>query len=58
MSFYGHLNNWLVKKGDFVVKGQPIGLMGQTGSATGNHLHFGIKKNNKWVNPIIYLNGF
>ena len=29
--------------------------MGSTGHATGKHLHLGIKKNNKWVDPEEYL---
>ncbi len=29
--------------------------MGATGHATGKHLHFGIKKNGKWVDPKPYL---
>lgn len=44
-----------VKKGNLVCKGQVIGLMGSTGKATGKHLHLGIKKNNKWVDPKEYL---
>lgn len=51
------LNSLKVKKGDLVCKGQVIGLMGSTGHATGKHLHLGIKKNNKWVDPLDYLLG-
>ncbi len=54
---YCHLkySSLKVKKKDLVCKGQIIGLMGSTGHATGKHLHLGIKKNNKWVDPEEYL---
>ena len=43
---YAHLCNGCryVKAGDYVEKGQVIGGMGQTGFATGVHLHFAIWK--------------
>jgi LysM repeat protein len=37
---YAHLEKTLVQVGDYVTQGQEIGLMGQTGDATGCHLHF------------------
>lgn len=54
---YCHLkyNSLNVKKGDLICKGQVIGLMGSTGHSTGKHLHLGIKKNNKLVDPEDYL---
>lgn len=39
---YGHLQTILVKKGQEVNEAQQIGTMGNTGVATGNHLHFGL----------------
>lgn len=41
---YAHLNAQLVAEGDVVRKGQVIGLVGRTGYATGNHLHFQIDR--------------
>lgn len=50
-SMYWHLNSVRVSEGDKVEKGQVIGVMGMTGSATGVHLDFRIKKNGEYMNP-------
>ncbi len=45
-SIYGHLSQRFVKAGQFVVRGQLIGLSGSTGAAGEPHLHFSFWKEN------------
>ena len=52
---YGHLLESAVKKGQDVERGDIIGYMGNSGRSTGYHLHYGIKKNRKHVNPFPYM---
>jgi murein DD-endopeptidase MepM/ murein hydrolase activator NlpD len=54
-TLYGHLSTGLVKLGDRVTQGQPIGLEGSTGNSTGAHLHFELRINQKPVDPTPYL---
>ncbi len=42
LSYYGHLSQIDVVKGQGVARGQVIGRSGMTGTATGPHLHFGV----------------
>ena len=53
---YNHCNKLLVKEGETVRKGDVIALVGQTGYATGNHLHFEVLLNSKYINPLYVLN--
>ncbi len=55
-SIYAHLDEIKTKKGSTVGRGDIIGKVGNTGISTGPHLHFGIRKNGKFLNPINYLN--
>ena len=54
-TLYGHLNKILVKEGQTVSRGDQIGLMGRTGHADGNHLHFEIRHFRQPVNPLAFL---
>ena len=58
---FGHLNavHQDIKENAQVYIGSPIGIGGHTGSSTGRHLHFGIKKSDgTFVNPEVYIMGF
>ena len=50
-SMYLHLNESLVKEGQFVKKGDVIGKVGTTGRSTGPHLHWTVQWFNKRVDP-------
>ncbi|MEK6707049.1 MAG: M23 family metallopeptidase [Bdellovibrionota bacterium] len=43
-TFYVHLEKVLVKTGDFVKQGQPIGIEGWTGAAGHRHLHWSVQR--------------
>ena len=51
-SMYFHLSKDFVKVGQVVEKGAIIGLAGSSGRVTGPHLHFGIRLNNRRIDPI------
>ena len=55
VSRYAHLSGYAISKGDVVNQGQTIGYVGTTGNSTGYHLHFEIKINDNFVNPMNYL---
>ncbi|MDR2757823.1 MAG: M23 family metallopeptidase [Spirochaetaceae bacterium] len=55
-TLYAHLNATSVGQGAYVPQGTKIGEVGSTGYSTGPHLHFGIFKNGKAVNPLEFLN--
>jgi len=55
VTVYAHNQVNLVEERDRIEKGQIIGKVGQTGRATGPHLHFEIRRNNKPVDPLPYL---
>jgi len=55
-TYYGHNDTIKVKKGQRVARGDVIGTAGETGRATGPHLHFEVRKNGVPVNPLPFLN--
>lgn len=54
-TLYAHNNQNRVKSGSCIRSGEIIGEVGATGNATGNHLHFEVRKNGRPVNPLNYL---
>jgi murein DD-endopeptidase MepM/ murein hydrolase activator NlpD len=50
-SSYGHMFELLVKRGEAVKKGGPVGLCGSTGRSTGPHLHWSVKILDVRVDP-------
>jgi murein DD-endopeptidase MepM/ murein hydrolase activator NlpD len=50
-TLYAHHERNLVGVGDQVRRGQPIALVGHTGNATGDHLHFEVRWNGGTVDP-------
>ncbi len=48
---YAHCSELLVKEGDQINQGDKIAKVGSTGKATGPHLHFEIRRENRAVNP-------
>jgi murein DD-endopeptidase MepM/ murein hydrolase activator NlpD len=55
LTLYGHLEAMLVKVGDAVKAGQPIGLLGSTGNSTGPHCHFEVRASGTPVDPRPFL---
>ena len=52
---YGHMQNYVVKKGETVTRGQIIGLVGSSGRSRGPHLHYEIRLHKKPVNPAKFM---
>lgn len=54
-SLYAHLSALHVSVGQSLERGDVVGLVGATGTATGNHLHFEIRVNGTATDPVPYL---
>lgn len=56
--YYAHLDEQLVRQGQRVALGEPVGLMGNTGNArnTATHLHFGIYTEGGAIDPLPFVN--
>jgi murein DD-endopeptidase MepM/ murein hydrolase activator NlpD len=54
-TIYAHNRRNLVRKGEFVEKGQAIALVGDTGNASSPHLHFEIRRDRLAHDPLLYL---
>lgn len=54
-TIYAHCSSLLAGEGEYVRAGQIIAVPGDTGDATGVHLHFEIRQNGECIDPEGYL---
>lgn len=54
-SFYAHCSKLCVRQGRTVEAGEKVAESGETGNATGPHLHLELKRNGIFLNPLQYL---
>ncbi len=52
---YSHLSSFSVKAGDLVTPGQRLGRAGATGRVTGPHLHWSVRTDGLYVDPLTFL---
>lgn len=52
---YGHLALISISVGQVVRLGDPLGVLGRSGQATGLHLHYAVRKSGQYLNPAAYL---
>lgn len=55
VTYYGHLNEIRIRKGQQVPAGEVIGTVGKTGRTTGPHLHFEVRRGGTAYDPEEYL---
>ena len=58
VAWYGHLKNGSLSTkavGESVSSGEYLGIVGSSGSSTGPHLHFEVRKHGEPVDPMAYL---
>ncbi len=54
-TLYAHMSQLAVSYGDYVQQGQIVGYVGMTGNASGNHCHFEIIINGRFMDPTKYI---
>lgn len=55
-TIYMHLSRSFYWEGDIIYAGDIIAISGNTGKSTAPHLHFAVKENGRYINPIQFLN--
>ena len=55
LTLYAHCSELLVQEGSTVKQGDVIAKVGATGRATGPHLHFEIRRDDRFINPELIL---
>ncbi len=53
-TLYGHMHKIGVKQGQKVLRGETLGVVGNSGTSTGPHLHYEVIKNGVKINPVNY----
>lgn len=54
-TFYAHCSELYVQQGEAVSTGQTVAAVGESGNATGPHLHFSIIKDEEYLDPALYI---
>jgi murein DD-endopeptidase MepM/ murein hydrolase activator NlpD len=54
-TYYAHNNKMIVEIGQRVKRGEAISYIGSTGSATGSHCHYEVRRDGKSENPLPYM---
>lgn len=54
-TIYMHCSQLYVSEGQYVVRGETIAAVGSTGISTGPHLHFSVRLNGEYVDPLTYI---
>lgn len=57
-TLYAHMSSVKVSEGQMVSQGTVIGITGSTGASTGPHLHYEVRINGVYQNPLNYLSGY
>lgn len=55
VTLYAHCSTLVAKTGQKVTKGQTVAKVGTTGVSTGAHLHFEVRQNGKYIDPVPWV---